>query len=37
MARIDINKPYEGYLKSQVKAGLFRSITAAVENAIYKK
>lgn len=37
MARIDINTPYEEYLKSLVSAGLFRSITAAAENAIYKQ
>ncbi len=37
MARIDINKPYENYLKSKVEAGLFRSITAAAEHAIYKQ
>ena len=34
MARIDLNKPYENFLKSQVEAGLFSSITAAAENAI---
>lgn len=37
MARIDINDPYEGYLKSLVDAGLFRSVTAAAENAIHKQ
>jgi len=37
MARIDINDPYEDYLKSLVDAGLFRSVTAAAENAIYKQ
>lgn len=34
MARIDLSDPYERYLKSQVDAGLFRSITAAAEHAI---
>lgn len=34
MARIDINKPYQEFLQSQVNAGLFRSITAAAEDAI---
>ncbi len=37
MARIDINEPYENFLKSQVEAGLFRSITAAAEDAIRKQ
>lgn len=37
MARIDINPPYEEYLKSLVRDGFFRSITAAAENAIYKQ
>lgn len=37
MARIDISEPYEQYLNSLVKAGLFRSITAAAEAAIYKQ
>jgi predicted transcriptional regulator len=37
MARIDINNPYEDYLKSLVDAGLFRSVTATAENAIYKQ
>ena len=37
MARIDINGPYENYLKSLVDAGLFRSVTAAAENAIHKQ
>ncbi len=37
MARIDINEPYEDYLKKQVDAGLFRSITAAAEHAIYQQ
>ena len=37
MARIDINDPYENYLKSLVDAGLFRSVTAAAENAIHKQ
>ncbi len=37
MARIDINDPYEDYLKSLVDAGLFRSVTAAAESAIYKQ
>ncbi len=37
MARIDINDPYEDYLKSLVDAGLFRSVTAAAENAIYRQ
>ncbi|SOE22998.1 hypothetical protein SAMN06298216_3393 [Spirosomataceae bacterium TFI 002] len=37
MARIDINKPYEEFLKSQVEAGLFRSITAAAEDAIRRQ
>lgn len=34
MARLDINKPYQEFLQSQVNAGLFRSITAAAEDAI---
>ena len=34
MARIDLAKPYEQFLRSQVKAGLFSSITAAAEHAI---
>lgn len=37
MVRIDINQPYEEFLKSQVEAGLFRSITAAAEDAIRKQ
>lgn len=37
MARLDINKPYEEFLKSQVQNGLFRSITAAAEDAIRKQ
>lgn len=37
MARIDISEPYEEYLNSLVKAGLFRSITAAAEAAIYRQ
>lgn len=37
MARIDLNEPYNEYLKSQVEAGLFRSVTAAVEYAIHQQ
>lgn len=37
MSRIDLNDPYKDYLQSQVKAGLFRSITAAAEAAIHKQ
>lgn len=37
MSRIDLNKPYVDFLKSQVKAGLFRSITSAAEDAIRKQ
>ncbi len=37
MARIDINGSYEHYLKSLVDAGLFSSVTAAAENAIYRQ
>ena len=37
MARIDLAKPYEDYLRSQVDKGLFSSITAAAENAISKQ
>ena len=37
MARIDLAKPYEEYLRSQVEKGLFSSITAAAENAISKQ
>lgn len=37
MARIDIGGPYEKYLNSMVKAGLFRSITAAAEATIHKQ
>lgn len=37
MARLDINKPYQDFLQSQVNAGLFRSITAAAEDAIRKE
>lgn len=37
MARIDIAKPYEVFLKAQVAAGMFRSITSAAEDAIRKQ
>ena len=37
MARIDLAKPYERFLRSQVEAGLFSSITAAAENAIARQ
>ncbi len=37
MARIDLNEPYNAYLKSQVEAGLFRSVSAAVEYAIHRQ
>ncbi len=37
MARIDISNPYEKFLKRQVEAGLFSSITAAAENAIARQ
>lgn len=36
MARIDLAKPYEDFLRIQVDKGLFRSITAAAEYAIAK-
>lgn len=37
MSRIDLNDPYTDYLQSQVEAGLFRSVTAAAEAAIYRQ
>ena len=37
MARIDLGNPYENFLRSQVEAGLFSSITAAAENAIARQ
>ncbi|WP_304236388.1 type II toxin-antitoxin system ParD family antitoxin [Jiulongibacter sediminis] len=37
MARIDLAKPYEDFLKEQVNKGLFRSVTSAVEDAIRKQ
>ena len=37
MSRIDLNTPYKDYLERQVKAGLFRSVTAAAEAAIHKQ
>ena len=37
MARIDLNTPYEEFLKSQVESGLFRSVTAAAEHAIHQQ
>ncbi|MCR9063327.1 MAG: hypothetical protein NXI00_05150 [Cytophagales bacterium] len=37
MARIDLSEPYELYLKKQVDSGLYRSITAAAEDAIRKQ
>ncbi|AWV99955.1 ribbon-helix-helix domain-containing protein [Arcticibacterium luteifluviistationis] len=37
MARIDLSEPYELYLKKQVKSGLYRSVTAAAEDAIRKQ
>mgnify|MGYP000477226105 CR=1 FL=1 len=37
MARIDLNTPYEQFLRAQVEAGLFSSITAAAENAIARQ
>lgn len=37
MSRIDIGGPYEEFLKNQVETGLFRSITAAAENAIHQQ
>lgn len=37
MSRIDLNKHYVDFLQSQVKAGLFRSITSAAEDAIRKQ
>ena len=37
MARIDLNTIYQAFLKSQVDAGLFRSITAAAEHAIHEQ
>ena len=37
MARIDIGGPYEKYLEGLVKAGLFRSITAAAEATIHRQ
>jgi len=37
MSRIDLNEPYVAFLKEQVEAGLFRSITAAAEDAIRRQ
>jgi predicted transcriptional regulator len=37
MSRIDLNDPYTDYLQNQVEAGLYRSVTAAAEAAIYKQ
>ena len=37
MARIDIGGPYEKYLDGLVKAGYYRSVTAAAEAAIHKQ
>lgn len=37
MARIDLSEPYELYLKKLVDSGLYRSITAAAEDAIRKQ
>ena len=37
MARIDISGPYKEYLDSLVRAGHFRSITAAAEATIRKQ
>lgn len=37
MARIDLAKPYEDFLKEQVNKGLFRSVTSAAEDAIRKQ
>mgnify|MGYP006908589192 CR=1 FL=1 len=37
MARIDLSEPYQQYLKKQVNSGLYRSITAAAEDASRKQ
>jgi hypothetical protein len=37
MARLDIAKPYEEFLRHQVEIGMFRSITSAAEDAIRKQ
>ncbi|MDR4504551.1 MAG: type II toxin-antitoxin system ParD family antitoxin [Candidatus Scalindua sp.] len=37
MARIDIDDPYTAFLESQVKAGLFSSISEAARDAIRKQ
>lgn len=37
MARIDISEPYVSFLESQVKAGLFNTISEAARDAIRKQ
>lgn len=37
MARIDIDDPYTSFLESQVKAGLFNTISEAARDAIRKQ
>lgn len=37
MTRIDLSKPYENFLKSQIEVGLSSSITAVAENAIARQ
>ena len=37
MARIDIDNPYTTFLESQVKAGLFNTISEAARDAIRKQ
>lgn len=37
MARIDIDEPYMAFLESQVRAGLFNSISEAARDAIRKQ
>lgn len=37
MASIDLDDPYTSFLESQVKAGLFNSVSEAVRDAIRKQ
>jgi putative addiction module CopG family antidote len=37
MTRIDLDDPYTSFLKSQVKAGLFNTISEAARDAIRKQ
>ena len=37
MARIDLDDPYTSFLESQVKAGLFNTISEAARDAIRKQ